>query len=71
MTMSRHEMSAVMNQAQNRAIALEEAVERVKELHDKIQGPYDNYVCSHCTIDEYIYAEYPCPTIEALEGNHA
>jgi len=66
MTMTRPEMSNAMNRALNRAIALEVAVERVKELHDKIQGPHDNYVCSHCYIDEYIYAEYPCPTIEAL-----
>lgn len=46
---------------------LDDAVNRVRELHTEMNGPYDNMVCSHCTVDEYIYFEYPCPTIKALE----
>ena len=47
------------------------AVDRVNELHKRIVGPYDNYVCDHCTDlygDEDAYIEYPCPTIKALDG---
>lgn len=35
----------------------------IAELHQEINGPYDNKVCGHCSIDENIYTEYPCPTI--------
>jgi len=44
-------------------------IERVLELHRPIVGPYDQYVCEHCT---RIYNDivedvpYPCRTIKAL-----
>ena len=47
---------------------LKEAVWRVRELHSKINGPADDFICSHCFIDEYVYYEFPCPTIKALDG---
>lgn len=49
---------------------LDEAIERVRELHSK---DYDN-TCVTCIgsydYDEQlpIYEEYPCPTIRALNG---
>jgi len=48
------------------------AVGRVYELHKKIVGPYDNYVCDHCsrlTVFASDVIPYPCPTVKALEGN--
>jgi len=48
------------------------AIERVNELHKKIPGPYDDYVCDHCsrlTVFASDVIPYPCPTIQALEGN--
>jgi hypothetical protein len=52
-----------------RIYQLEQAIERVRELHTP---DYDN-ACQVCIkdldYDEYlpVYEEYPCPTIEALE----
>ena len=46
--------------------------ERIYGLHKEILGPYDNYICEHCS---YLYGDsadvipYPCPTIDAYEGN--
>lgn len=40
----------------------------VDRLHEKINGPYDNYICKHCSVDEYLVVDYPCPTIKALAG---
>lgn len=54
-------------------------VEAVKELHKKVNGPYDNSVCDHCSelvmlaIEDNTapaVIEYPCPTITLLEGNN-
>ena len=47
--------------------ALKSAVDRVKELHEMINGPYDNQVCAHCTWNEDIYVEFPCETLVALD----
>lgn len=47
---------------------LEEAIKRVRELHVEGPGPADDILCKHCCLDEYSYYEYPCPTIQALEG---
>ena len=47
------------------------ATQVVKQLHKQIVGPYDNYVCDHCsrlTVFESDVIPYPCPTIQALEG---
>lgn len=48
------------------------AVQRVRELH-KPYNPYeDAYFCGECFVFEYDYghAPYPCPTIQALEGDN-
>ena len=79
--LSRHTLAANWNQALNKAIRYESAIERVRELHEMINGPYDDAACKHCTtlleemygltvgLGEPMYVEYPCPTIQALEGN--
>lgn len=47
------------------------AIGRVYDLHKAVPGPYDDYICDHCT-DLYIGSDdvipYPCPTIRAIEG---
>lgn len=51
--------------------AQEEIKERVQELHKQILGPYDNYICEHCsrlTVFASDVIPYPCPTIKALDG---
>lgn len=42
------------------------AIQRVLDLHKKVNGPYDDSACEHCYIDENIYYNYPCPTVQAL-----
>lgn len=44
------------------------AIERVRGLHKRVNGPYDDYMCEHCYVDEYRYYQYPCPTLKALGG---
>lgn len=47
------------------------AIERVRELH-KPFGP-NNEWCDHCEIGQnsgYEWADYPCPTIQVLDGNN-
>jgi len=43
--------------------ALTAAVERVRELHVRVQGKYFPAFCEHCDS-----MSYPCDTIAALEG---
>ena len=43
-------------------------VERVRELHQPINGPADDTTCKACVIDEDNYPTYPCPTVKALDG---
>ena len=55
-----------------------QAVKRVAELHKPVNGPYDDLACETCTDylniyageigSEPAYVEYPCPTIQALDG---
>jgi hypothetical protein len=48
---------------------MREAIVRVRELH-KPGGKEFKY-CRHCeigTVSGYDYADYPCPTIKALDG---
>jgi hypothetical protein len=47
---------------------LQDAIQRVRELHKEMNGPADDLTCSACAVDELNYPEYPCPTIKALEG---
>jgi hypothetical protein len=52
--------------------AQEEIKGQVKELHKQIQGPYDNYICEHCsrlTVFASDVIPYPCPTIKALDSD--
>jgi len=45
------------------------AVERVNELHKEVPGPYDDYICDHCSSFTPFESEvipYPCPTIRAI-----
>jgi len=56
------------------------AIDRVRNFHKEVAGPYDDTQCEHCTelirftIDESNttspdpYIVYPCPTINALNG---
>ena len=46
------------------------AIQRVRELHKEINGPADDTTCSACAFDEVNYPQYPCPTIQALDGNN-
>lgn len=56
-----------LNRVRDQRDALKSAVDRVKELHEMINGPYDNQVCAHCTWNEDIYVEFPCETLVALD----
>jgi hypothetical protein len=47
---------------------LQDAIQRVRDLHREISGPADDLTCSECAVDELNYPEYPCPTIKALDG---
>jgi hypothetical protein len=45
------------------------AVKRVNELHKQVPGPYDDYICDHCSSFTPFASEvipYPCPTIKAI-----
>ena len=50
-----------------KALALSAAVQRVRELHQEINGycAYCADIGSCCNPKDF---EYPCPTIKALEG---
>jgi len=50
---------------------LSDSIAQIRDLHKKVEGPFDDYVCSECTRisgEEVIDAPYPCPTIKALDG---
>lgn len=54
--------------------ALEDAIERVRELHKPYELTYaEETVCDVC-YDQFgsfgANLAYPCPTIKALDGNH-
>ena len=62
-----------MNDKLNNLVLIEKellwAVERVNELHKQVPGPYDNYICDHCSSFTPFASEvipYPCPTIRAI-----
>lgn len=58
------------------------AIDRVRNFHKEVNGPYDDTACEPCTelvrfnIDESNttdpepYIVYPCPTINALNGEN-
>lgn len=49
--------------------AEEEIKIRITELHKYVSGPYDSYVCAHCSSlieDPEGVIEYPCPTVKVL-----
>jgi hypothetical protein len=57
----------------NQLFKLQEAIERVRELHRPLDMNLDgrHLVCKGCTNEiweDEKYVEYPCPTIKALEG---
>lgn len=42
----------------------------ISVLHEKVVGPYDDYICNHCSIlvgEEFVDAPYPCPTIRLFD----
>jgi hypothetical protein len=48
-----------------------ESVQRVRELHKPFGDK--NQWCDHCEIGQnsgYEWADYPCATIRALDGDH-
>lgn len=57
-----------MTYFQAEANKLQEAIDRVRKLHKpSTNGDY----CTHCEIGQvsgYDYADYPCDTIKALDG---
>ena len=56
--LSRHELGTQIVSLTNKVVSLEEAVQRVRELH-----AYDpDAICTSCN---YLH---PCPTIQALDG---
>jgi hypothetical protein len=65
--MSRHEMGVLMNSALNDRFALEEAIERVRDVHRTIKQA-EGLFCFHCETPYGHLFPYPCPTIKALDG---
>jgi len=66
------EMKMTFNYTESMEKELLCAVERVNELHKQVPGPYDDYICDHCSRFTPFASEvipYPCPTVKALEGN--
>jgi hypothetical protein len=71
-------IEAVLSKHDEDAIGrLVTAIQSVYNLHNAVNGPYDDLACEACTeyanicsdgIEEPIYIEYPCPTIKALDG---
>ena len=64
----RDSLAATLIEVQREKLALERAIERVRELH----VPYyplrgEHPCCAACEGDEFV-PPYPCPTIQALEG---
>jgi len=62
-----------MNDKLNNLVLIEKellwALERVNELHKQVPGPYDNYICDHCSsfrLDPADIIPYPCPTVRAI-----
>ena len=63
----RDSLAATLIEVQREKLALERAIERVRELH----APYyplrgGHPYCAACEGDEFVH--YPCPTIQALDG---
>lgn len=48
----------------------QELLDKVRELHHAVDGPYDQKICAHCTWDEYHDVNYPCETIKLLDGDN-
>jgi len=48
---------------------LEEAIQRVRELHKAIYISPNEYVCELCTDIIGSYRDYPCETIKALDND--
>jgi len=46
----------------------ESAIQRVRDLHKEVNGPFDDFMCDHCYVDENRYYGWPCPTLLALDG---
>lgn len=49
------------------------AIQKVKDLHFPVPDPIaqrpDSFICGHCSdVEMGFYMIYPCPTIEALDG---
>ena len=45
------------------------ALSRVYDLHKPVVGPYDKYICEHCSsFASRYFINYPCYTIVAIEG---
>lgn len=73
---SRHELGTQIVSLTNKVVSLEEAVQRVRDLHKPIATQYSNEkeytgcaVCGDEGWDENFYHhEYPCETIQALDG---
>jgi hypothetical protein len=45
------------------------AVSRIYDLHKQVPGPYDDYICDHCSSFTPFASEvipYPCPTVRAI-----
>lgn len=51
------------------SVARQQVIDLVLSLHKQIVGPYDNYICDHCTDlygDTADVIPYPCPTLKLL-----
>lgn len=45
-----------------------EAIERVRELHSPHQSANGQLICNECTGLSRDFEDYPCLTIQALDG---
>lgn len=70
-------IEAVLSKHDEKTIGnLVTSIQRVRNLHVPVNGPYDNTICEHCTTitlierpdaPEYAFILYPCPTVNALD----
>lgn len=64
-------MKATETYYENKIAKLEGRIDRLREVHRPVPGPYDNLVCDHCShmsIHPDFHHDYPCRTIRIVEG---
>ena len=69
--MSRHEMGKQITILTNRLNEREEAIQRVRDLHNAVTRFPANLAPRPITMCNQCQREYPCPTIRAVDGEQA